>query len=97
MALLGRTHLLRQAGKGGEFGARVRGQFRVPVSPQLEAGGSPAATQPQVKLERSAEQAGGDCLRLGRRWRPQWFRGPAPIRAKPNLLPGVGQRPVCLL
>lgn len=50
-----------------------------------------------VKLERSAEQAGGDCLRLGRRWRPQWFRGPAPIRAKPNLLPGVGQRPVCLL
>lgn len=50
-----------------------------------------------VKPERSAEQAGGDCLRLGRRWRPQWFRGPAPIRAKPNLLPGVGQRPVCLL
>lgn len=45
MALLSRTHLLRQAGKGGEFGARARGQFRVPVSPQLGAGGSPAATQ----------------------------------------------------
>lgn len=45
MALLGRTHLLRQAGKGGESGARARGQFRVSISPQLDAGGHPAATQ----------------------------------------------------
>ena len=49
-----------------------------------------------VKLERSAEQTGGDCLRLGGRWRPQWLRGPAPIRVKPNLLPR--RRPAsCLL
>lgn len=46
-----------------------------------------------VKLERSAEQTGGDCLRLGGRWRPQWLRGPAP--SSPTSSPGVGQRPVC--
>ena len=44
MGLSGRTRLLQQAGKGGESEAKVRGQFRVPVSPQLDAGSCPVAT-----------------------------------------------------
>lgn len=45
MGLSGGIHPLHRAGQGGESGAEARGQFQVPISPKLDAGGCPDATR----------------------------------------------------